>query len=63
MADTTKELAAKLVEEVRDSAHLFFAPVRVIVREFGRAVSEPPRNTPTVSKNSDPHDDCRAHAG
>jgi|GraSoi_2013_60cm_1033757.scaffolds.fasta_scaffold98602_2 hypothetical protein len=36
-----KDLANKLVAEVKDSAHLFFTPVRVIVTEFNRAVHQP----------------------
>ncbi len=36
-----KNLANKLVAEVKDSAHLFFTPVRVIVTEFTRAVHQP----------------------
>jgi hypothetical protein len=36
-----KYIAEKIVAEVKDSAHLFFTPVRVIVNEFTRAVQQP----------------------
>lgn len=39
-----KYIAEKIVAEVKDSAHLFFTPVRVIVNEFTRAVHEPSRS-------------------
>jgi hypothetical protein len=53
MSDT-KELASKLVAEVKDSAHLFFAPVRVIVNEFSRAVHQPSeRESGSDSQKSD----------
>src|SRR5882762_7259332 len=47
----------KLVAEVRDSAHLFFAPVRVIMNEFSRAVHQPAsRDSDSESqKSSDNH--------
>ncbi len=53
MSETAKELANKLVEEVKDSAHLFFTPVRVIVNEFSKAVHQPPRDS----------DDQKSHEG
>jgi hypothetical protein len=39
-----KEIANKVVAEVKDSAHLFFTPVRVIVSEFNKGVQTPTTN-------------------
>lgn len=49
MSDT-KDFANKLVAEVKDSAHLFFTPVRVIVNEFSRAVHQPSAPAPDSEK-------------
>jgi hypothetical protein len=40
-----KVIADKVVAEVKDSAHLFFTPVRVIVNEFTKAVHQPSRDS------------------
>lgn len=56
MSDT-KELASKLVAEVKDSAHLFFAPVRVIVNEFSRAVHQPTSSRDSDSESQKPGND------
>lgn len=41
----TKDITSKVVAEVKDSAHLFFTPVRVIVNEFNKAVQQPSRDS------------------
>jgi hypothetical protein len=40
-----KVIADKVVAEVKDSAHLFFTPVRVFVNEFTKAVHQPSRDS------------------
>ena len=47
-----KDLANKLVEEVKDSAHLFFTPVRVIVNEFSKAVHQSSRDSEPENQKS-----------
>jgi hypothetical protein len=46
-----KDIANKVVAEVKDSAHLFFTPVRVIVSEFTKAVQQPPHDSESGSKS------------
>ncbi|WP_409188350.1 hypothetical protein [Bradyrhizobium sp. RDM4] len=41
-----KYIAEQIVAEVKDSAHLFFTPVRAIVNEFTRAVHDSARAKP-----------------
>jgi hypothetical protein len=52
-----REIASKIVEEVKDSAHLFFTPVRVIVNEFNRAVhqQQPHQSGADKKPNEDPN--------
>ncbi|MGC2811304.1 MAG: hypothetical protein WA303_13115 [Bradyrhizobium sp.] len=38
MSDSNKDFAARLAAEAVDSANLFFRPVRVIVKEFSKAI-------------------------
>jgi len=57
MADA-KYIAEKIVAEVKDSAHLFFTPVRAIVSEFTRAVHEPARPT-SEPKGQPPADNSK----
>lgn len=47
-----KDIANKVVAEVKDSAHLFFTPVRVIVNEFTKAVQQPSRDSDSESQKS-----------
>jgi hypothetical protein len=58
-----KEIASKLVTEVKDSAHLFFTPVRVIVTEFSKAVHQSSTTREAGSESEPPGDNkCGASA-
>jgi hypothetical protein len=46
-----KVIANKVVAEVKDSAHLFFTPVRVIVNEFNKAIQQPSRDSSSDSQS------------
>jgi hypothetical protein len=58
-----KDLAGKIVAEMKDSAHLFFTPVRVIVTEFSRAVNEPTPRAPDPESPKSDSQKYRASAG
>jgi hypothetical protein len=55
MSESSKDLAVKLAAEAVDSAHLFFTPVRVIVKEFSKAIGhgQPHRETSEQAKPVD----------
>ena len=46
-----REIANKVVAEMKDSAHLFFTPVRVIVSEFSKAIHQPSRDLESEGKS------------
>ena len=52
MSESAKEIASKVVVEVKDSARLFFTPVRVIVSEFSKAVQQPSHDSEPESTKS-----------
>ena len=62
MSELNKDLAAKLAAEAVDSAHLFFTPVRAIVKEFSKAIGHghPHRAS---SEHEKPVDNVSTHVG
>ena len=62
MSETNKDLAVKLAAEAVDFANLFFTPVRVIVKEFSKAIGYGQFHRES-SEHEKPVDNVDTHVG
>ena len=62
MSESNKDLAVKLAAEAVDSANLFFTPVRVIVKEFSKAIGYGQLHRES-SEHEKPVDNVGTHVG
>jgi hypothetical protein len=62
MSGSNKDLAVKLAAEAVDSANLFFAPVRVIMKEFSKAIGHGQLHRES-SEHEKPADNVGTHVG